>query len=138
MHALPRTAPKESRSDGLIAVARPDLYEHEVAAVGPAGTLVIWDIAAFHRESALGPPPAYRWLASPCFVAGDLQSGWVQQVFRTGSEMTRFLTRASVEQRALIGFPEPGDPYWNEETLSGVALRYPELDLSPYAAAMTG
>ena len=28
----------------------------------------------------------------------------------------------------------PGDPYWNAQTLSDVALRYPGIDLSPYGA----
>jgi hypothetical protein len=32
----------------------------------------------------------------------------------------------------VLGFPPPGHPYWTEETLTGVAARYPMLDLSPW------
>ena len=28
--------------------------------------------------------------------------------------------------------PRPGDPYWNDATLAGVAERYPGIDLTPY------
>ena len=33
----------------------------------------------------------------------------------------------------LIGFPAPGDPYWDEEAVAGVAARYPGMDMGPYA-----
>ena len=44
----------------------------------------------------------------------------------------RFIPQCSVRERDLFGFPRPGDPYWSEETLAGVAARYPGIDLSPY------
>ena len=34
-----------------------------------------------------------------------------------------------------FGFPPPGHPYWTPETLAGMALRYPDLDLSPWRTA---
>jgi len=33
----------------------------------------------------------------------------------------------------LLGFPPPGHPYWNEETIAAVQMRYPKMDLAPYA-----
>jgi len=39
-------------------------------------------------------------------------------------------------QRDLFGWPPAGDPYWNAQTLADVGLRYPGLDLSPYAASV--
>ena len=47
----------------------------------------------------------------------------------------RFIPQCSVRQRDLFGFPRPGDPYWSEETLDGVAARYPGIDLGPYRAS---
>jgi hypothetical protein len=35
----------------------------------------------------------------------------------------------------MLGFPEPGHRYWNEETLQGVARRYPLLDMTPWRQA---
>jgi len=40
-----------------------------------------------------------------------------------------------VRQLSMLGFPPPGHPYWNEETLAGVAARYPALDLTPWRDA---
>ena len=40
-------------------------------------------------------------------------------------EWYRFVGRANVRQLTVLGFPEPGDPYWTAETLAGTAARYP-------------
>ena len=45
----------------------------------------------------------------------------------------RFVPPASVRQLTPLGFPAPGDPYWTEETLAGVAARYPQLDMATVA-----
>jgi len=58
--------------------------------------------------------------------------------FGERAEMRQFITRASPEQRTLIGFPPPGDDYWNNDTLVGVAQRYPGMDTQPYRDAMNG
>ena len=47
-------------------------------------------------------------------------------------ELQHFIERATPRQREVLGFPPPGDPYWNDETLAAVALRYPKMDMRPY------
>ena len=37
------------------------------------------------------------------------------------------LAEATVRERALFGFPAPGDPYWTPETLAAVGQRYPAM-----------
>ena len=32
----------------------------------------------------------------------------------------------------MFGFPAPGDPYWDEQTLADTQTRYPRADLAPY------
>lgn len=44
----------------------------------------------------------------------------------------RFMRHATVRQLTALGFPKPGDAYWTTETLSGVAARYPSLDMNPW------
>jgi hypothetical protein len=44
----------------------------------------------------------------------------------------RFMQGTNVRQLTMLGFPEPGHPYWNEATLRGVAARYPLLDMAPW------
>jgi hypothetical protein len=40
-----------------------------------------------------------------------------------------------LNQRAVLGFPQPGSPYWCEETLQAVEARYGMFgfDITPYA-----
>ena len=50
--------------------------------------------------------------------------------------MLRWIQRTTPAQRAVLGFPPPGHPYWNEQTLEAVAARYPRMDLTDYRAAL--
>ncbi len=113
----------------------PELYEHETPATLPAGSVLIYSMRAVHRGSAMRSSEGarfsqfvafhaagYPWLGSHTFQGlGDLP------------EMHHLVTHATPRQRVLLGFPAPGDPYWTNETLAGVAARYPEMDMSPYA-----
>jgi hypothetical protein len=47
----------------------------------------------------------------------------------------RFMQQTNVRQLTALGFPAPGHPYWTEETLRGVAARYPLLDMEPWRQA---
>lgn len=38
-----------------------------------------------------------------------------------------FVERASARQLRLVGFPEPGHPFWTDETLPATQLRYPSF-----------
>ena len=40
------------------------------------------------------------------------------------------------EQRAVLGFPKPGDKYWNKTKIENVKARYPKMDVSPYLNAL--
>ena len=55
---------------------------------------------------------------------------------RLGQRATRpdwfeIVERASPRERSVFGFPAPGDPYWDEQTLADTQTRYPEPDLTP-------
>ena len=54
------------------------------------------------------------------------------------AEWHDFVQQASPRQLAVLGFPPPGHPFWTDETLAGVAGRYPGLDLAPWRAARAG
>jgi ectoine hydroxylase-related dioxygenase (phytanoyl-CoA dioxygenase family) len=114
------------------------LYEHEVPVTCSAGTLFIYDTLTYHRGTAMLNPDgvrhvlfvqyadaAYRWIGKHAYGHRG-----------NSSEMARFMQRATPRQREVIGFPPPGSPYWNAETLAGVRRRYPELDMTPYEAAL--
>ena len=69
-------------------------------------------------------PVATDWLGSRAWPSAAEDLAW-----------HRFVPTASVRQLTVLGFPEPGHPYWNEETLDGVAARYPRLDMTPWRQA---
>lgn len=118
----------------------PELYEHELPVTAPAGSILIYTQRTVHRGSAMIASRgmriahhiglragAYRWLGQTAY----------QNPFRgVGKpELDSFLVQASPRQRELVGFPPPGSEYWDEETLTGVAARYPGMDMTPYRGA---
>lgn len=113
----------------------PHLYAAEVSAAGPAGTVIAFDPGTFHRGTQLTAPRGARYSMHLAFRPAALQ--WSQRVGWAVSSFTEewvdFVSRATPRQLQAIGFPHPGHPYWTPETLSGMALRYPGLDLTPWS-----
>lgn len=112
----------------------PELYAVERAATVPAGSVLIYDMRTFHRGSAMRSAEGVRFSQ---FVAFHTTGpAWLGSTSFQGAggkpAMDALITRATPRERELIGFPAPGDPYWDEETLAGVAARYPDMDMSPY------
>ncbi len=119
--------------------ALPDgaLAEVEVPVVGPAGTVLLYRTDVFHRATEFGAEGRSRFTLLLDFEARG--PSWTGKVawpnHATGPTWQEFLPRCSVDQRNLFGFPKPGDPYWNEQTLHDVGLRYPDMDMTPYREA---
>ena len=103
--------------------------------VGPAGSLFVYRTDVLHRGSNLvgarphgfrswptsrpgGPPGVGRWHGRSSLPSDGPND---PAVHGAGAD--------------LFGFPPPGHPYWNEQTLADVALRYPGLDVEPYRGA---
>ena len=55
---------------------------------------------------------------------------WAERATR--SDWFEIVERASPRERSVFGFPAPGDPYWDEQTLADTQTRYPRADLTPY------
>lgn len=114
----------------------PELYEKEIPVVVPAGWAVIYSMNTFHRGSALTATEGARFAQNVAFKRVD--SPWCGQVtFQHDGgtrEMDHFLENATPRQREFVGFPPVGDAYWNASTVANVGLRYPGMDMTPYAA----
>lgn len=123
--ALPRNIGREEHTD---------LYEHEAWCTGPAGSVVAWEVGTFHRAVDFTDPTAARFTLHSNFRAAGDEWGsrhrWGYQA--NGPDWYRFVERATPEQLRLFGFPPPGHPYWTEQTLAQMAVRYPTLDLTPW------
>lgn len=110
------------------------LFEHETAATGPAGSLLIYRTDVLHRASDFTSPGRGRFA-----LLVDLQQrgwrwqgkmSWAHHARQPG--MTEAMVRMTPRQRDLFGWPPPGSDYWTHQTLRDVAARYPGIDLTPY------
>ena len=114
---------------------RPALYEHEVSGVGPAGTAVVYSTDTFHRAAELSAQSAGRFSIHASYRHAEntwtSRHSWGDQSFHP--DWQPFVEQATLEQLLLFGFPPPGHPYWTQETLAGVASRYPGLDVTPWS-----
>jgi ectoine hydroxylase-related dioxygenase (phytanoyl-CoA dioxygenase family) len=111
-----------------------ELREHEVLASGRAGTLLVYATDVFHRGTAFTDPTASRFSLLADYRSAD--SPWIQkQAFGNQgnrAETAEFITRITPEQRTLLDIPPPGHPYWNDQTVTDMAIRYPDIDMTPY------
>ena len=126
--------PGRESTDRFTAAAEPGLYEAEVSGAGPAGTVIAFEPGTYHRGTQLTAPRGARYSMQLCFRPSSLQwghrVGWAVQSYTHA--WVDFVSRAGARQLQTLGFPPPGHPYWTPETLAGMALRYPKLDLRPW------
>ncbi|MEV4539641.1 phytanoyl-CoA dioxygenase family protein [Asanoa sp. NPDC049518] len=126
--------PGQEGAGRFTAPADPKLYDAEVSGAGPAGTVIAFEPGTFHRGTRLRAPRGARYSMQLCFRPAGLQwghrVGWAVKSYT--NEWVDFVGRATPRQLQALGFPPPGHPYWTPETLAGMALRYPKLDLSPW------
>jgi hypothetical protein len=112
-----------------------EMFDKEEAICGPAGSLMIYKTDVFHRGSSFTQPGRSRF----AMLIDMQQRGWrwngkMSWPDRAGQvAMVDALERMTPRQRDLFGFPPPGSPYWNAQTLRDVAARYPGMDMAPYA-----
>ena len=115
----------------------PELYAREVSGAGPAGTVVAFSNSTLHRGTELTLPRGARYTVMVNFrpAANDWNTRHSWQRHANGDEWHAFVKRASPRQLALFGWPSPGHAYWTHETIAGTQLRYPDLDMTPWAKA---
>jgi hypothetical protein len=107
----------------------------EVAAVGPAGSLLIYRTDVLHRGSNFTAPGHSRFsLLADYQKRGTTWGGKMAWPKDSPHRWAKLMPQCTVRERDLFGFPRPGDDYWNEQTLADVALRYPGMDMTPYQA----
>ena len=134
-----KAVPLDKTRDVPIGITQTEMgrfFEDEVAVTGPAGTILIYKTDVFHRGSNFKAPGrsrfvmpidfkkrGWRWQGKLAWPDRTLNPGWKEA-----------MVNMTPRQRDLFGWPPPGDPYWNAQTLRDVALRYPGIDLAPYGA----
>lgn len=127
--------PSDDSDEGFTETSgRPDLYAAEIAATGPAGTVVAFQPQTVHRGSGITQPRGSRFTMHlnyrPSAAEWSHRHAWADRSHHP--HWYAFVEQATPRQLELFGFPPPGHPYWTAETLTGVAQRYPGLDLGPW------
>ena len=116
---------------------RPDLYEHEVRAAGPAGTVAAYTNRTFHRGTQLTAPRGARYTLHINFRSAGTEwqsrHSWVRPA--NSAAWSAFVEHASPRQLALFGWPPPGHVFWTVETIKGIQQRYPKLNVAPWDLA---
>jgi hypothetical protein len=133
--ARTRSIPVEQHT--LSFKAFPDLYDDPADASAPAGSIVVYRPDVYHRSSDFTDPAQARFMLHVAFRPAAAEWGGYQAwPFKGFSpEWHNFVQQAGVRQLTVLGFPPPGHAFWTDETLGGVAGRYPELDLTPWKEA---
>ena len=108
--------------------------DEEISMTGPAGTLVVFRTDVMHRASRMTAEQSSRFaLLANYDLWAPRWTGRVAWAARaTSPYWFEIIERATPRERSLFGFPAPGDPYWDEQTLADTQSRYPLVDLSPY------
>jgi ectoine hydroxylase-related dioxygenase (phytanoyl-CoA dioxygenase family) len=111
-----------------------EIYDDPSTAAAPAGSLVAYRPDVYHRSIDITDPTRHRIMLHVSFKARDaVWGGYQAWPFRGFSpELSKWVQQATPRQLTVFGFPEPGHPYWTEDTLDGVQARYPGLDMTPY------
>jgi len=109
------------------------LSDAEVSALGPAGTLFMYRSDILHRGSNFTGTNRSRFsLLADYQARGTTWGGKMAWPKQSPDRWAKLMPKCTVRERDLFGFPRPGDPYWNDQTLADVALRYPGMDMTPY------
>jgi hypothetical protein len=114
------------------------LADREIAATGAAGTLFMYRSDILHRGSNFTRQGRSRFsILADYQERGVTWGGKMAWPKQSPHRWAKLIPACTVRERDLFGFPRPGDPYWNEQTLTDVALRYPGIDMAPYRDAFT-
>lgn len=109
------------------------LADSEVAATGPAGSLLVYRTDILHRGSNItGTARARFSLLADYQARGTTWRGKMSWPKDSPQRWAKLIPQCSVRERDLFGFPRAGDDYWNDQTRGDVAARYPGIDMTPY------
>ncbi len=128
-----------ARNRPEIAEFRQHLYEREVYTQYRQGSVLLYRHDTWHRGTPL-QPGAIRLAQNLTFRKADaswistLHPGWAWAMYKPDQRMERLIAEGSPEQRSVLGFPAPGDSYWDLEKVNAVEARYGALgfDATPY------
>ena len=126
-----------------LAAWRQSLYERERWTSFSPGTVLFYRHDVWHRGTplnvgALRLAHNITYRRAECEWISTLHIGWAWSMYRDDMYMERLIASSSLDQRAVMGFPQPGSDYWCAETIEAVTARYGVhgFDPTPYLVAL--
>ena len=115
-----------------------DLYDDPGIASGPAGSIVAYQPDVYHRSVDWTEPGMRRVMMHVSYRLAAAEWGQYQAwAFKGFSpEWHNFVQASGPRELSLLGFPPPGHPYWDDESITRVNARYPALDMTPWRRAL--
>eukprot|EP00755_Sulcionema_specki_P029604 Sspe_Gene.18126::Locus_6487_Transcript_1_1_Confidence_1.000_Length_1146::g.18126::m.18126 len=122
-----------------VAAFREGLYNAERYVDFKKGTVLFYRHDIWHRGTPV-TPGAHRLVHNIVYKKADSpwlnlwSQGVARSMYRANMSVEKLVANATPAQRELLGFPPPGHPYWNEDTIEAVRQRYGPLgmDITPY------
>ncbi len=122
---------------------RSSLYRRERYVRFRPGDVLFYRHDTWHRGTPV-EPGALRLVHNITYRRAEsewishLHVGWAWAAYRQSKLLERLIATATLEQRAVLGFPQPGSPYWTEATIDAVEARYGVfgMDMTPYRQAL--
>lgn len=112
----------------------PELAE-PIPAVAKAGSVLLYSSCLIHAASPFTNMRKQRAVWTLSMGRGDT-SAWTRLTNAWNSPerafFERFWQKTTPMVRSLFGWPAPGHAYYTEKTLKGIAIQFPNMDLSPY------
>lgn len=120
-----------------------NLYPHTRSAHFGPGTFLFYRHDVWHRgtpikEGAMRIAHNLSFRRADCEWISTVHKGWAWSMYESNHVMEKLIAHGSVEQRCVLGFPEPGHPYWTRATLDAVRARFEfeGMDMRPYEAGL--
>lgn len=126
-----------------LAAWRESLYQREQRVHFTRGDVLFYRHDLWHRGTPL-KPGTRRLVHNITYRRADaewisvLHPGWAWSAYQDSKPLERLIAQAQLEQRAVLGFPQPGSDYWCPETIAAVEARYGMygIDMTPYWRAI--
>ncbi len=110
-----------------------------VPAVGTRGSALFYSSYLLHSAQPFEHRKKQRalWTLSMCRSDADRWTRFSNPfIYGEREFMLPFVTQTTPRVRSLFGWPEPGHPYYSDQTLDLLAHAFPGIDLAPYQEAL--
>jgi len=125
-----------------LAQWREQLYERERYTAFKPGDVLLYRHDTWHRGTPMHAGSrrlvhnlTYRKATAEWY--STLHIGWSWSAYRNNKFLEKLVAGCSLNQRAVLGFPQPHSDYWCAETIAAVGARYAPfgMDMTPYLQA---